>query len=89
MEKNRAMVNWVRACLLGSAVCLASCSDGGTYTLYRDSPVSTAMRVHVASFNTSDGESYNKENCQLAEQLFQKQPGVTVKFWCEKGTFRK
>lgn len=89
MEKVRTEFKLVRFALLGSTIFLASCSDDGAYTLYRDSPVSTAMRVHVATFNTSGGESYNKENCQLAEQLFQKQPGVTVKFWCEKGTFRK
>lgn len=71
------------------ATLITACSDGSAYTLYRDSPVSSSMRVHVATFNTSDGEAYNKENCQLAERLFQGQPGVTVKFWCEKGTFSK
>jgi hypothetical protein len=47
------------------------------------------MRIHVASFNAVDGEAYNRENCELAQQLFQTQPEVKTKFWCEKGTFKK
>ena len=47
------------------------------------------MRIHVASFDSSDGENYNQENCRIAQELFQKQDGVKTKFWCEKGTFKK
>jgi hypothetical protein len=47
------------------------------------------MRIHVASFNASDGESYNRGNCEQAQLLFQAQPGVKTKFWCEKGVFKK
>ena len=47
------------------------------------------MRVHIATFNADEDESYNKENCETAQELFQKQSGVTVKFWCEKGKYRK
>jgi hypothetical protein len=28
-------------------------------------------------------------NCQIAQELFQKQPGVTVKYWCEKDKYKK
>ncbi|QWE15353.1 hypothetical protein [Polynucleobacter sp. AP-Sving-400A-A2] len=46
-------------------------------------------RTHVATFDAKDGEAYNMGNCQIAEELFQKQSGVTVKYWCEKGQFKK
>jgi|UniRef100_UPI00404842D9 hypothetical protein len=69
---------------------LTACGDN-TYTLYRNSATSggESRRMHVATFDAKDGEAYNMGNCQIAEELFQKQPGVTVKFWCEKGVFKK
>ncbi|MBP2445960.1 hypothetical protein [Rhizobium leguminosarum] len=75
-------------CLL--LVLIASCSDDSSkYTLYRNSVLDENMRLHVASFDSSDGESYNSENCQIAAGLFVAQPGVKVRYWCEKGRFRK
>ncbi|WP_041420796.1 hypothetical protein [Sideroxydans lithotrophicus] len=81
----------LRAFLLLSIVGLmAGCDSGNdTFTLYRNSVMDENMRIHVASFNSTDGEAYNRENCQQAQQLFQAQPGVRTKFWCEKGVFRK
>jgi len=43
----------------------------------------------VATFDAADGESYNKENCEEARELFQSQDGVKTKFWCEKGRYKK
>ena len=65
--------------------------ESGTYTLYRNSITSngSGMRLHVATFNATDGAEYNRENCELAKSLFQSQDGVKAKFWCEKGKFRK
>jgi len=63
--------------------------DSSTYTLYRSSPTSEAMRLHVATFDSADGEKYNREPCDITRELFQKQPGVTVRYWCEKGRFRR
>jgi hypothetical protein len=60
-----------------------------TYTLYRNSPIDVKMRIHVASFDASDGADYNAGNCDQAARLFQSQPGVTTRFWCEKGRFNK
>jgi hypothetical protein len=77
--------NPIYLCLLS----LVACSNDEVYTLYRDSTVQSVGRVHVSTFDTNSGESYNKENCQLAAELFQKQPGVVTKFWCEKGRFAK
>jgi hypothetical protein len=63
---------------LGLALC-----DDHVYTLYRNSLLDLSiMRVHVASFDSKDGEKYNQENCQIAASLFQ------AKFWCEKGRYR-
>jgi hypothetical protein len=69
---------------------LTACGEN-TYTLYRNSATSggESWRMHVATFDAKDGEAYNMGNCQIAEELFQKQPGVTVKYWCEKGKFKK
>ena len=56
-------------------------------TLYRNSVLNENARYHIATFDTNEGEAYNWENCQLAAKLFQAQPGVTTRFWCEKGKF--
>jgi hypothetical protein len=66
-----------------------SVSDSGAFTLYRSSPLDPNMRIHVASFDASDGEAYNRENCELAERLFKSQTGVTVRYFCEKGRYRE
>ena len=69
--------------------CSGAVSDANSFTLYRSSVTDKAMRIHVASFDSEAGEAYNQENCRQAELLFQSQPGVETKFWCEKGRFRK
>lgn len=58
-----------------------------TYTLYRSSTTGP-MRIHIATFDSNDGEEYNRENCQVTMDLFQQQPGVKVRYWCEKGRYR-
>jgi ABC-type glycerol-3-phosphate transport system substrate-binding protein len=74
------------------ALLLTACGEN-SYTLYRSSPVPTddlsLRRVHVATFDAYENQSYNQENCQTAASLFQAQPGVRVKYWCEKGEFKK
>ena len=88
--------------VLLSTLALMAC-DKDTYTLYRDGAKITGaeelspgiidkmhrLRIHIATFDASDGAAYNQENCELAKSLFQSQPGITSKFWCEKGVFRK
>lgn len=75
----------------GCLLLLAACDAENAYTLYRNSalPNGADFRIHVASFDAREGDSYNRENCDLARSLFQAQPGVTVRFWCEKGRYRK
>lgn len=77
--------------LLGLIIsALVGCeSSENFYSLYRNSVLDSSLRIHVATFDASDGLKYNMENCQTAADLFQKQPGVNTKFWCEKGNFRK
>jgi hypothetical protein len=69
---------------------LRSQTESGTaYSLYRSSATGVRERIHIATFDASEADSYNNENCQQAQTLFQQQPGVTVKFWCEKGRYRR
>lgn len=71
---------------LGLVACV---SDSDTYTLYRSGVNQPDNRFHVATFDATDGNEYNNGNCKIAQDLFQSQPGVTVRFWCEKGRFKK
>ncbi|MCI0599142.1 MAG: hypothetical protein L0Y50_01720 [Beijerinckiaceae bacterium] len=76
------------------AAALAGCGGSGAsenelFVLYRNSVINENMRIHVATFDASDGEAYNKGNCEQAQALFQAQPGVKTRFWCEKGRFKK
>lgn len=64
-------------------------SNSDAFTLYRDSPLDPNMRIHISTFDSTDGETYNRDNCELAAKLFQSQQGVKSKFWCEKGGFKK
>lgn len=78
------------ATAIGAALFLSACSDWNsraTYSLYRGS-VAGNFRIHIATSDADQNEEYNRENCQLAADLFKRQPGVTVKFWCEKGRYR-
>lgn len=76
---------------LAAALLLAVQATGwaqdGTFTLYRSSAFDQLARVHVGTFDAADGVDYNRENCELARQLFQAQPGVKVRFWCEQGAY--
>lgn len=84
------MRRWLSPLLVALCGCSAGAvSDDQVFTLYRGSPIDANMRIHVASFDASDGEKYNRENCELASQLYKAQPGVTVRYFCEKGRYRK
>ena len=93
MIARRNHIMAVTVVLLGFAVAFlgpgCKVSEDRVYTLYRNSVTDANMRVHVATFDADEKEGYNKENCGIAQELFQQQPGVTVKYWCEKGYFKK
>jgi hypothetical protein len=59
------------------------------YTLYRSSPDRDDLRIHVATFDAAEDRDYNRNNCEIARDLFAKQPGVTVRYWCERGRFER
>jgi hypothetical protein len=92
MSRHRKRASGFALTLLGVfVVTLTSAiaqNAGVTYTLYRTSPGDASMRIHVATFNADEPESYNRENCQVAARLFAAQPNVTVRYFCEKGPYR-
>ena len=74
----------------GSAGAGEGAAESNTFTLYRSSVLDIDMRIHIATFDTADaGPSYNSENCQIAAALFQSQPNVSVRYWCEPGRYRQ
>lgn len=83
---------WLAVISASASTLLAGCfgtSEGNVFSLYRNSVTNENMRLHVATFDSSDGEAYNRGNCEQAQALFQAQPGVKTKFWCEKGRFKE
>jgi hypothetical protein len=84
----RTVVVLILAALLGSGDrVLADCPpQQGTFKLYRNSPLFPAERIHVATFDATHGETYNRENCITANKLFESQPGVIVRYWCESAS---
>lgn len=79
---------YVVAAALALSGTAAAAPVGDTYTLYRNSVLDAKMRLHIATFDSTDGASYNRENCDQARELFQGQAGVKTKFWCEPGRFQ-
>lgn len=69
--------------------CNSRGSSSESYTLYRNSMLDISSRIHISTFDSVEGEAYNKENCDVASDLFKGSPGVQNRFWCEKGFFKK
>jgi hypothetical protein len=80
----------------------AACGDKEpeveVFTLYRNVPSDQTFRVHIATFDAAGtsgkGSDFynwsNMKNCERAQQMFQAQPDwKDVRFWCEKGRFKK
>lgn len=72
-----------------AADCASAASEARVFTLYRSSVVDPLMKIHVATFDADEAAEYNHENCWLAADLFAKQPGVSVRYWCEPGRISK
>ena len=71
--------------LAGSASAHQYKGQEDIYVLYRGSPGFPDMRIHVATFDGNERGSYNRQNCEIAAQLFSSQPGVIVRYWCSEG----
>ena len=63
-------------------------ASAAVFTLYRNSNVNGALRMHVATFDAADGRAYNHANCSQAADALGGQPGVKTRFWCEPGRFK-
>lgn len=74
---------------------LAGCagSTGPHATLYRSSQLSSE-RVHWASFDADEADRYNRENCELAARLLNRNlealngGRAPMHFWCEDGGYK-
>ena len=88
------------ALLFLSACGQAGISDSDVYTLYSNSPSNPSARFHEGTFDTQTGidskvwADQNSFNCQRAAMSIQKNYSETtktdsVKFWCEKGRYKK
>ena len=89
--------------LLGFISCCAIAAET-EYTLYRTGIDLSAkvqdetLRIHVATFDANQDTKYNLANCEFAQELFNaNQPHyrgsiygtIKIKYWCEKGHFKK
>lgn len=86
MSKARSLIAALALAAVNSGCEKAPAID--VYTLYRSSPVDSAMRVHWATFDANQSDGYNQENCLAGAEAMMAIPGVTVRYWCEKGRYR-
>jgi len=75
--------------VIALATTSVACSGHDTYTLYRNTVGADTTRVHVATFDAAESGDYNRQNCEQARELFQAQPAIKTRFWCEKGRFAR
>lgn len=60
-----------------------------TYTLYRSSGQDLSMRLHVATFDADERDSYNRDMCARVRDFFTERPFMDSKYWCELGRYRE
>ena len=82
-----------------SALFTAACSekgihDGDVFTLYSNAPSDKFARLHEATFDTHYGSEFNSFKCERVQRLVQEWYNAEtktndVKFWCEKGRYKK
>lgn len=92
-------MRWIALAL---AIALVGCSGGkeeaAPATLYRNSVLDPAMRVHFASFDAPDKAPFNIDNCEMVARIMNanvdassakegKPRNRSIGFWCERGDF--
>ena len=89
--------------IFAGAVLVGSCTEENKtqypMTLYRNSSVSSTMRIHFSTFNATDSHNslYNIANCKMAARLLNaniralnpKKKLYLTGFWCESGFYNK
>lgn len=75
--------------LAGMALPASAIDDAEVVTLYRNSPIDSTMRIHMATFDAADGKDYNSDNCWLIADMFQAANDVEMRYWCEPGRYRE
>ena len=87
------------AAIVFGALFTVACSDKGihdidVFTLYSNAPSDKFYRLHEATFDTHYGSEMNAHHCERVQQLLQRWYNTEtktsdVKFWCEKGRYKK
>ena len=82
-----------------SVLLTAACSekgvhDGDVFTLYSNAPSDQFARLHEATFDAHYGSEFNSAKCESVQRLLQEWYNTEtktndVKFWCEKGRYKK
>lgn len=87
------------ACLVLGCTEVSESDGAPTYTLYRNSPFDSSMRVHWGTFDANERDrAYNLNNCNMAARLLNanfaataraegKEPHPNTGFWCERGDY--
>ena len=70
------------------AALLAACGDS-TYTMYRSNAKDPKAREYFATFGSNGNEKDNQVNCDLSSTLLTMQRTSQLRYWCEKGPFKK
>jgi hypothetical protein len=68
--------------------------DSDIFTLYSNAPSDKFARLHEATFDARQAVEMNAHHCERVQRLLQEWYNTTtkttdVKFWCEKGRYRK
>jgi hypothetical protein len=79
-------------CLMIGGVVLLGCSNASdtiVYTLYRNSVVMEGARFHVATFDSTESERYNNDNCLTPVTCFSNNRASRQRFGAKKENFAR
>ena len=94
MPLGQSLIIGNSAALMSAAVIFSvpekvNASERSIVTLYTSSNIIKNYRGHIATFDADERLEYNWYNCINAANMFENQPGVIIKYWCEKGPYSK